>query len=255
MWIILSTFGLCLYDYFICQRCKSIDLYAFRHVVFVVAKTSSLFSIDKFRHPKLSNDELKYGCRLGIDSWADTCCAGRHCYVEEFVQGKVVNATGFTSTLGSLNNLPIAHVLYAYDQPDGTTSVIECNNSIYLGEDMVDSLVNPIQCKDNDVCVDLRPRAYYPSASSAQSIMFEDGTSLQLEYDGVLPYLQVCRPTPDEIHYCKRLQMTSKDDWDPQALGSFSRFNMVTSADSDYITHNMFDSDPISNELMSLHLS
>ena len=128
------------------------------------------------------------------------CCIGKHCYVEEFIQGKVVNATGFTNTLGSLNNLPIAHVLYAYNHLDGSTLVIECNNSIYLGEDMVDSLVNPVQCKDNNVHVNLRPWAYYPSASSAQWIVFDDGTSLQLEYDEVLLYLKVWRSIPDEIH-------------------------------------------------------
>ena len=166
---------------------------------------------------------------MGIDSWADTCCAGKHCYVEEFIEGKVVNATGFSPSLGSVPNLPLANVLYAYDSQDGQVYVIECNNSIYLGEDMTDSLVNPIQCEDNNVRVDIRPRVYYPDCTSAQTITFDDGTVLPLLYDGVLPFLPVRRPTPDEVHYCPRLSLTSRDDWDPHLLnGSFSRLTSFT---------------------------
>ena len=56
------------------------------------------------RHNKLSQDELKKGCQLGIDTWADTACAGKHAYIESYVEGKLVNATGFSSSLGSINN-------------------------------------------------------------------------------------------------------------------------------------------------------
>jgi hypothetical protein len=58
------------------------------------------FNSDKFRHPTLSEKEHNDGARLGIDSWADTACAGKHAYVEEFIIGKYVNASGFTSSLG-----------------------------------------------------------------------------------------------------------------------------------------------------------
>ena len=189
---------------------KSIS-FRFNHVLSRIAQTSSKrFSTDTFRHPVLSEEELNHGAKLGVDSWADTCCAGKHCYVEEFLEGKVVNATGFTPSLGSVQNLPIAHVLYAYDSANGEVYLLECNNSIYLGEEMVDSLVNPIQCEENEVRIDIRPRAYYPNSTTAQSVCFENGVKLELLYDGVLPYLPVRRPTPDEIHHCQRLVMTSK---------------------------------------------
>ena len=68
-----------------------------------------------FRHPVLNKDETKQGCRLGIDSWADTSCSGKHAYVEEFIEGKNVTASGFSNSLGELKNLPMANVLYAHD--------------------------------------------------------------------------------------------------------------------------------------------
>ena len=60
------------------------------------------YSYNTFRHPKLLKEELRLGCKLGLDSWADTGCAGKHAHVEEFVLGKTVTVTGFSSLLGKL---------------------------------------------------------------------------------------------------------------------------------------------------------
>ena len=39
-------------------------------------------SIDTFKHPKLLKEELRLGCKLGLDSWVDTGCAGRRVHAE-----------------------------------------------------------------------------------------------------------------------------------------------------------------------------
>ena len=67
------------------------------------------------RHPELSEEDMKNGCQLGIYSWADTSCAGKHAYIESYVKGKIINATGFLSSLESINNLPIVTAVYVYD--------------------------------------------------------------------------------------------------------------------------------------------
>ena len=77
---------------------------------------------------------------------------------KKFVEGKTVTATGFTSSLGSVTNLPVANVVYAYDATDGTVILLECNNSIYLGVKMPDSLMNPIQAEEVGVQVDTHPK-------------------------------------------------------------------------------------------------
>ena len=177
---------------------------------------------DKFAHPHLTASEMNNGCRLGLDSWADTSCAGKHAYIESFIEGKTVNATGFSSALGSLNNLPIVNALYAYDTHEGQTLIIENNNAIYLGSKMEDSLVNPIQAEDNDVRIDLRHKRFYPQSSdSCQKVIFEDGTIIPVEYDGVLPFLPVRRPTPVEIDTCKRVTLTSSNEWNPFQYSGF----------------------------------
>ena len=147
---------------------------------------------------------------MGLDSWADTGCLGKHAYVEKFVEFKSVYVIGFTSTLGYIDNLPIAHVLYAFDKGDGTLVFLEHNNTIYIGDDMIDSLANPIQFEDNDVIVDLRPKVYYSNKNNSQLIIFPDGTSIPVDYDGLLPYIPVCKPTKYEVGNCEKISLTSK---------------------------------------------
>ena len=40
----------------------------------------------------------------------------------------------------------MTHVLYELDKEDLTVVLIEHNNTIDMGDDMIDSLDNPIQC-------------------------------------------------------------------------------------------------------------
>ena len=70
--------------------------------------------------------------------------------------GKIVSATVFSPSLGKVDNLRYAHVLYAYDHRDMTTLIIEHKNTIYLGGDMEDSLCNPVQSEEAGTKVDIR---------------------------------------------------------------------------------------------------
>ena len=121
----------------------------------IFAAATSRYKIETFVHPKLSDDEHFHGTRLGFDSWADSCCAGKHAYVDSFVEGKFINASGFSTALGKLENLPIANVIYAHDLENGEVILLENHNAIYMGNDMVDSLVNPIHMEESGVHLDI----------------------------------------------------------------------------------------------------
>ena len=56
--------------------------------------------------------------------------------------------------------------------------LLEHNNTIYMGENVIDSLANPFQCEDNNVRVDLRPKLYNPNNNNAQAVTFQCGTSI-----------------------------------------------------------------------------
>ena len=118
---------------------------------------SSSYYIDKV---SLSHDELKLGCKIGLDSWADTCCAGKHAYVDSFIEGKTVTASGFSSSLPTIADLPIANVKFAYDSPMGSTYILSIYNAIYLGDKMENSLLCPNQCREAGVIINDCPHLY-----------------------------------------------------------------------------------------------
>ena len=82
----------------------------------VIASMGHHLKSTYFCHTYLSEDEIRSRCILSLDSWADTGFSGKHVYVDEFVEVKSANVTGFIPTLGYIDNLPIAHVFYEFDK-------------------------------------------------------------------------------------------------------------------------------------------
>ena len=50
---------------------------------------------EHFRLLNLSEEEIKSDSRFLLDTWADTICSGKHAYMEEFIEHKMVPDTGF----------------------------------------------------------------------------------------------------------------------------------------------------------------
>ena len=125
--------------------------------------------------------------------------------MEKFLIGKTVTAMAFSSSLGKLENMAYAHVLYAYDHEDRSVLLLEHNNTIYLGDAMQDSLSNPIQSKEISFRIDLLSRHYYNDYCQAQTIIFPNGMVLPILYEGVLPYIPDRRPISFEIENSTRL--------------------------------------------------
>ena len=88
-----------------------------------------VFNATSFTHPQLNEEEMRNGCRLGIDSFADTCVAGRHAHVISFIEGKEISAKAWDGH--KTQNLRIANVAYAYDTPIGETIILVFNQCIY----------------------------------------------------------------------------------------------------------------------------
>jgi hypothetical protein len=214
------------------QHLLKFRLSSVKSIIGRAISVQSSFDTEAFVHPPLSYEESQFGTKLGLDTWADTGCSGKHAFVEEFIEGRTVTATGFTSSLGSMNVMPMANVLYAYDSDDGEVFILEHNNTIYLGDKLIDSLANPLQSELHGVRIDLRPQEFYPHDDRAQSIEFPDSTTIPIIFDGILPYIPVWRPTPDEVANCRRISLTSTDEWNPHDVnlmcsGLQSRKNLL----------------------------
>ena len=211
----------------------------------------------KQRKVKLTKQELHDGCLLGLDTWADSSVVGRHAYINSYVDGKSVTASGFASSLPSLNNIPIVNCTFAYDGEDGQVYLLEVNNALYLGNEMEHSLLCPNQCEDNDIRIDLRPSRYYPDSPTASTLASHDGIVLPIHHKGPLPYLSVRHPTSDELLSCRTIQLTATHDWNPYELGydfSKSFFQISTNENAGNASDECCS---ISNELLhqSLYMS
>ena len=127
--------------------------------------------------------------------------------------GKFISARGFTMDLGSLYNIPIAIFLYAYNAANSKTIILESYSSIYLCEKIYDSLLNPIQAEKVGIRVDTRPKPYFMDDPSEQLVSFTDVTTMSVVYYGLLMYLPIRILTKDELHICRRLQLSSRYPW------------------------------------------
>ena len=189
------------------------------YLVSVIDSTGHQSKSTYSRHPYLSEEEMKSGFILGLYSWVDTGFGGKHAYIDEFVEVKGVNITGFTSTLVSIDKFTIDSVLCAIDKEDGTMVFIEHNNNIYMEEIMIDYLDKPIQCEYNDARINLSSKVYDPNNNNAQSINFPDGTSTPVDFYGILPCIALRKSTKYDIGNCEQIALPSKFDWYPYGKG------------------------------------
>ena len=80
---------------------------------------------------------------------------------------------------------------------------------------MDDLLLNHIQYEEVGVRVDTCTKRYYPDDTLEQLVSLQDGTTMPVLYDGVLPYLPIVRPTNYEVHSFRKLDISSRDPWYP----------------------------------------
>ena len=64
----------------------------------------------------ISEEEMKSGFRLVLNTWVNTRCSGKHAYMRECIEGKTFTVIGFSASIGSMKGLPVANFLYAFDK-------------------------------------------------------------------------------------------------------------------------------------------
>jgi len=209
----------------------------------------------KFKHPSLSRKEHEQGAHLGIDSYADTSCAGRHTHVIKFLEDLTVStATGFMQGDMKIEDLAVANVAYAFDTLEGDVIILIVNNTIYLGDLMDRSLPKHIQCMEKGIHIDIRPKPYCPGEETTQTFHIPSLDRIfPLEYHGVLPFLHVHRPTIQDYEQCKKVEITRRETWDPYAFHDLNFCSAETTSDDVDETESYCDG-PIDGYFMAFHL-
>lgn len=153
--------------------------------------------------------------RAELDSHADTCVGGSNVAMLE-ATGVTVSVSSFTDELDTLQKIPVATCVGAYDCPTtGSVILLTFHEMLYFGDRLSTSLLNPNQLRNNGHKVEDCPTKYDPL--SRHSIITHCGEVLPLQMAGVISYLDMRLPTPTELedHTLQRIEMTSPEPWTP----------------------------------------
>eukprot|EP00590_Aulacoseira_subarctica_P006586 CAMPEP_0172433836 /NCGR_PEP_ID=MMETSP1064-20121228/69845_1 /TAXON_ID=202472 /ORGANISM="Aulacoseira subarctica , Strain CCAP 1002/5" /LENGTH=270 /DNA_ID=CAMNT_0013181965 /DNA_START=226 /DNA_END=1035 /DNA_ORIENTATION=+ len=114
-----------------------------------------------------------------------------------------------------IKGVPIGTCATAYDHPDLQETIILCfTQSLYFGNQMEHSLINPNQLRDFGIRVDSTPKQYDPNSNHVILITEEDVT-IPLQLHGCISYFPTRLPTPQELQDCRYVELTSEKEWSP----------------------------------------
>ena len=148
----------------------------------------------------LTQYELTHGFRLGIDTHADTSCAGRPVRIMEYVGGKKYSVAPFHGSYEPKTDVGMINGVVAVDGIDGSGIIIELNNFLDFTDSMEDSILVPMQVRCNGFVVDDVPKNLCYHRVSTQSI-FRPGDDLKIpiEFNGPIPFIRARYPLDSDL--------------------------------------------------------
>jgi hypothetical protein len=133
-----------------------------------------------------------------------------------------VSLSPFIGEYSPISDVPIASVATAWDNPDnGSMLILVINEALYFGDRMDYSLLCPNQLHWNGLVVNDVPPMFNPD--KPQCISIPDKLEIPLKMRGVMSYIEMRKPTIDELAKCEHLELTSARPWNPNELGLDSR--------------------------------
>ena len=112
---------------------------------------------------------------MELDSHADTTCVGSDLYIL-FKHNKSVQVSGFSESLGQIQNADVVTAACAYDNPTtGETNIIIIHQAILIPQ-IEHTLLSTIQARYNDVIINECPKHLQPNP-------MDDDHSISLQND------------------------------------------------------------------------
>ena len=172
----------------------------------------------------LTDEEMRKGCRLGVDSHADVSCVGRHACILEVFHGSLCQVQPFHDGYDAMMNIQTVNAAFAHDMEDGRAIIINVNQALDFTEGMEHSLLCPNQARMNGVIVDDVPKFLDHRKDSQHAIVFPDSDIVvPLSMMGPISYLPVRYPSAYELDTCLGVHLTEDTTWDPGSLDAIDR--------------------------------
>jgi len=178
--------------------------------------TSNVLHVKRTR-PKYSKEIYHGTCKS--DLHANMSVAGPNCVILEYTE-QVVDVSGFSEQLETMENVPIVTAATAVDDPEtGITTILIIGQAIFMGEKIKNTLLCPNQLRSFGLVVDDIPMHLAPpNKPSTHSISSpENNFAIPLSMKGVFSYFPSCTHTAEELETCRHVHITDEFEWDPHS--------------------------------------
>ena len=158
----------------------------------------------------MRKDKTVYG-KCELDSHADTIVTGSNCVILNYT-GKVCDVSPYRDDYTPVTNVPIVNAATAWQSSHtGQTYILVFQESLWMGDSMDTTLVNPNQLRHYDIQVQDNPMSQLPL-----SIITEDSEfSMELMMTGTIIYADTHTPLDKEISECPHIILSSSQPWNP----------------------------------------
>ena len=155
--------------------------------------------------------ELPTSGRIELDSHADTIVLGSNCVVLHHT-GKVCEVSPYSDNYEAIKNVPVVCGATLWtDTVDNQEYILVFNESLWMGDSLTHSLINPNQL--HAFGTDVQD---YPFSNERLSIQpaFHD-ISIPLQTLGTIIYANTRAPTDQELGQHPHIVISFNADWDP----------------------------------------
>ena len=147
--------------------------------------------------------------RIELDMHADTTVLGSNCVVLSYM-GKECEVSPYSSEYEAVRNVPVVTAAMVWINPtDGTPYLLVFHESLWMGDKLDHTLVNPNQLRAYGVSNQDNPFDIKPLSITT------DDVSVKLYLEGMIICGDTRTPTESELGQLPWLILTSLHDWDP----------------------------------------
>ena len=204
--------------------------------------TLSAIHVNSNKYNTISNIKIKTGeGRLGIDSHADMSCAGKHARIVGIEEGQTSTVYPFDDSMKPTKEVKTIHVAYAYDDPNGQTTILQINHCLDFTKTMEHSIVSTNQARANNVIINDCPKLFDQTNTSTQSIIFPDNSNeIAIHFHGPVPYIPIRYPTDDDLDgSCPTVHLTAEEGWNMDLIPLSHNVSSLSNQDSILDTYLM----------------
>ena len=146
---------------------------------------------------------------IELDTHADTTVLGSNCVVLSYT-GKECEVSPYSSQYEAVQNVPVVTGATVWtNAADGMAYLLIFHESLWMGDKLDHTLVNPNQLRAYGVSIQDNPFDAKPLSITT------DDASVELYLDGTIICGDTRTPTESEFSQLPRLILTSPHDWDP----------------------------------------